>query len=540
MLFPASGARVAFALLFFSISATLGVLTFGALTYTESLGKERFAQALQSAEERSVAAMSAQVRRTLYSVTTDLLLVRDAVEQTLRGRLRREDLEMLLLDFAQTHPAYDQVRYLDGNGIEIARVNDSGGGPYLVASEALQDKSATSYIQAAGRLNRDAILITPIDANRERGKIQYPIKAVMRVAAPIYDAEGERAGTAIINFKAANLLQKLISVGSSALGSPTAISAKGRSALDDFRAGTADSIAIDGKAQVSFADRHPTVWQAMQETTSGSMRDESGGLFTYIRFEPTRLPAPPEFNDPVRWEMPIDQAGEKRSGWYLAQHVNVETLNAALAIGAWGSPVKSAAFIILIISVGWTLALRIASLRLMTKDMSEVAGRDDLTGLLSRGEFERRLADALSHAHRFKRELAVLIVDLNDFKAVNDTMGHAAGDVLLRYAGERLQKSTRKSDFVGRVGGDEFAVVLTEIRSSNDIEVVTQHIRERLADPVIYRNRSLKVIGSIGAAHYPKDGENIESLTRAADAAMYADKEINRAKKSRDKIAASS
>ncbi|GAB5415603.1 MAG: hypothetical protein Cons2KO_32060 [Congregibacter sp.] len=527
---PASGARGFFAYFVLLILTTLGTLTFLALSYTNTVIEARFLESLKRVQERSVTAMSSEVQRTLRQVSTDVILMRESVEHSFTDDISMDELGAVLLDFAATNPAYDQLRYLNADGLEVLRVNNGPDAPYLVRDDALQDKSDAGYFAAASSLTREAILITPMDANREQGVIQYPIKAVMRVAAPVFEADGKRAGIVIINYLANELLSKLASVGNTAAGEALVISQRGRNALDAFQARDVSTVAIESAPPAAFAERFSEAWAAMQSLDSGPVSDGLGGLVTFARLAPSQLQSPADFISPIRWEMPLDQNGDFVSAWYLGQHLTADRIESTLNIGRSQSGASFWAFVCLLVAIAWMLALRIASLRLVAREMREAAGRDDLTGLLSRGEFDRRLESALAHAKRYDRPLALLYLDLNDFKTVNDTLGHAAGDKVLRHAAAVLKEAIRRSDIIGRLGGDEFAIVLTELRSADDILTITSHLRGKLAKPVSVEGRLVSVGGSIGAASYPEDGDSSESLTQAADAAMYQDKKAkNRA-----------
>jgi diguanylate cyclase (GGDEF)-like protein len=149
-----------------------------------------------------------------------------------------------------------------------------------------------------------------------------------------------------------------------------------------------------------------------------------------------------------------------------------------------------------------------------------LAQRDALTGLANRVVFMDRLEQALSRAHRDGSLVAVLLVDLDRFKAVNDTLGHAAGDRLLRLLGARLEGVLREGT-LARLGGDEFAVLLLAPASAESTTAVAQRIQEALTRPFSLDGREIFVTGSIGIAAYPMDGSDAGSLLQHADAAMY-------------------
>jgi diguanylate cyclase (GGDEF)-like protein/PAS domain S-box-containing protein len=155
---------------------------------------------------------------------------------------------------------------------------------------------------------------------------------------------------------------------------------------------------------------------------------------------------------------------------------------------------------------------------------------DALTGLPNRTLFGDRLTVAVARARRNRRRLAVMLLDLDHFKDVNDSLGHPVGDQLLQAVGERLTGLLRRSDTVCRMGGDEFLVLLEGISEMEDVAKVAEAILKRLREPVVVKKHELQVTTSLGIAVYPEDGEDGDTLIRNADIAMYRAKEKGRDK----------
>lgn len=157
--------------------------------------------------------------------------------------------------------------------------------------------------------------------------------------------------------------------------------------------------------------------------------------------------------------------------------------------------------------------------------LDQLAYADPLTGLPNRTRFYEKLERAIPGAENRERKLAVLFVDLDAFKPVNDTFGHALGDALLGDVGRRLDACVREEDTVARLGGDEFIVLLSELGSPEDAAVVARKIIHHLSRPFRLQGRTIHIGVSVGIARYPYDGENGDQLVSAADAAMYKAKE---------------
>ena len=172
---------------------------------------------------------------------------------------------------------------------------------------------------------------------------------------------------------------------------------------------------------------------------------------------------------------------------------------------------------------------RLSDLELVHKRHQHQASHDVLTGLPNRQLLYDRLHQAIALARRHDQQVAVLFLDLDGFKQVNDTLGHPGGDELLRRAAQRLRTCVRRaSDTVARLGGDEFTIVLGEVLRSLDFALVAQKILRELARPFVIDNQELFVSASIGIALYPADGLDCETLVHNADLAMYRAKRLGK------------
>jgi diguanylate cyclase (GGDEF)-like protein len=163
-----------------------------------------------------------------------------------------------------------------------------------------------------------------------------------------------------------------------------------------------------------------------------------------------------------------------------------------------------------------------------TLQMSFKAERDFLTGLPNRALLTDRLAQAIAFAIRHGKRLAVLYVDLDNFKDVNDSFGHSVGDQLLQSAAKRLEQCIRHSDTVSRQGGDEFVVLLSEVESAQDAACVSEKLIKAMAEPHLFGGHELKVTLSIGISLFPDDAGDAETLLTNADTAMYHAKRVGR------------
>jgi diguanylate cyclase (GGDEF)-like protein/PAS domain S-box-containing protein len=170
----------------------------------------------------------------------------------------------------------------------------------------------------------------------------------------------------------------------------------------------------------------------------------------------------------------------------------------------------------------------ISLLKAAQRELEQLASFDALTGLPNRRLLNDRLEQTLRRMHRRNDGLAVMFIDLDGFKTVNDTHGHSIGDLALQAVASRLQRCVRSSDSVGRWGGDEFAIVLDGARLPSDATLVGERIVAAMAEPLVLEGRQITLAASIGIAVYPDDGTDAAELLRNADAAMYEVKQAGR------------
>jgi len=156
------------------------------------------------------------------------------------------------------------------------------------------------------------------------------------------------------------------------------------------------------------------------------------------------------------------------------------------------------------------------------------ANYDKLTDLPNRGLFDDRLVSVLAMARRHRRSFALMYVDLDWFKGVNDALGHGAGDALLAEAAKRMEKCVREADTVARLGGDEFTVILSDLNDAGEAEEVAQRINRSLAEPFDLAEGKAQISGSIGIAIFPQDGSDELLLKKMADQALYVAKAAGR------------
>jgi len=156
-----------------------------------------------------------------------------------------------------------------------------------------------------------------------------------------------------------------------------------------------------------------------------------------------------------------------------------------------------------------------------SRTLESLALHDALTGLPNRRLLMDRLSLAIAHAHRNKSTMAVMYLDLDGFKQINDTLGHDAGDTLLRMVADRLVAAVRQEDTVARMGGDEFVIGLWELSHAEGVAKLVSKVIQAVSQPYNIQDRSVSMTASVGVSIYPMHGKEVETLMKSADLAMF-------------------
>jgi diguanylate cyclase (GGDEF)-like protein len=164
---------------------------------------------------------------------------------------------------------------------------------------------------------------------------------------------------------------------------------------------------------------------------------------------------------------------------------------------------------------------RTSELQATEERFRQLAYRDVLTGLPNRLMFQEQLRQSMGYASQYGRKMAVMFLDLDRFKEINDTLGHDAGDLLLKQVAERLSASIRGGDMVARLAGDEFTVILNDVEDDSDVRVVAQRIVKALSEPFDLNGDVVETSASVGICLFPSDGSDVAVLLKKADVAMY-------------------
>ncbi|MEW6594106.1 MAG: sensor domain-containing diguanylate cyclase [Thermodesulfobacteriota bacterium] len=470
------------------------------------------------------------------AIITDLLFL--ARQNELQDLLaadttkNRQRLALEYLHFAGEKLAYDQIRYLDRNGMEVVRVNAAAGGPVIVAASALQSKKDRYYFKDAMVLGPGEIFVSPLDLNIEQNQLERPLKPMIRFATPVFDRHGTRHGVVILNYLGGQLLQAIRETARTSPGEIMLCNSDGYWLLAPEPENEWGFMFPDRKAR-RFSVRYPEVWRAMQKEPGGEI-SSADGLFHFTTITPLSARSP--FIRYARSSSGSPEAGGSSARdlrpheyyWKLVSRIPPEILADHARQQHTNLFMLAVILYVLATLPAWFLARAINSHRLYQQRLYQMAHFDALTGLPNRTLFLDRLHQGMRNANRYRRRLSLIYVDLDDFKEINDQLGHGAGDILLRETAGRLLDCVRRSDTVGRMGGDEFTVLLSETEKREQAAVVAGKIMDALARPFDLKGAQRHIRASLGIAIYPDDGEEPEDLLKNADSAMHRAKQARK------------
>jgi len=214
--------------------------------------------------------------------------------------------------------------------------------------------------------------------------------------------------------------------------------------------------------------------------------------------------------------------------WILLQKFLVNPLEKLRQFAYYQTNQPNTFFIQELESIRYSLNLTFKRLQKEQEQLFKLSTKDALSGLYNRLSLMEKVEWLISKGERNHEEFALLFLDLDDFKNINDTQGHDFGDKVLRHVSQVLLESVRENDIVSRLGGDEFIIILPELHDHKTVVEVINRIQKKLAEPIIFENFSYSVTVSIGITIYPKDGHDASTLLKHADIAMYKAKALGK------------
>ncbi len=454
------------------------------------VGTERSAQLVSLGSER-VEVMLDQVHTNLEFITSS-----PHVAETLQGsEVAGEEVADMLLRLSTAQASYSQLRILDKSGFELVRVNRGDGEPVLTPQEELADKGDRYYFRESIEAPASETYVSRFDLNVENGVIEEPHRAIIRFGRAVH-VDGKAIGAVILYLDGQEILDYVASlrgrIGSVLLVDHEGYYLRGPDRVSEW------GFILDNDAP-SFQGDRPDAWIEMSGSESGVLKDSAGlTAFDTIQVGDDELKLIYMLSSEELW-------------------VDEEQLILPFSVLYLG--------VILILGVGSVTFARLAERRSEAAEtIKHMAQHDQLTDLPNRTLLNDRLDQALAQARRHQKSVGVIYFDLDEFKQVNDTLGHSAGDQLLKQVAGRVSRIIRETDTLARVGGDEFVLVQTDLDGDSGAEILAKKITQEMSSPFTVDSTQISVSCSLGIAVYPTDDSGAEELVSHADQAMYESK----------------
>ncbi len=451
------------------------------------------------------------------------------------------DLEADWLEFARIRGIYDQIRLIGSDGWERVRVNYRDGNVAVVPRAQMQDKSGRYYFEESYARSPGAIYASRFDLNIEHGEIERPLKPMIRIGTPVMDKEGSKWGILLVNYLGRDLLDRLDRAERKPLW---LVDAEGFWLRGPERALEWGFMLGHDKARM--AEVHPAAWSRIRAAASGSFEDDEG-IWIFRTLRPAALLAD---------ALSQVDAEPDAHWWKVIDFIPADELDRALAPVRYAHGLTTAALLACLMAGAFALAramqaerdakrrleqvnqeleIRVAARtqeladEIETRRRSETllahkAAHDALTGLPNRQSAETWFGKAIEATDRERGGVALAFVDLDNFKLVNDNLGHDFGDELLRLVARRLTHTVRSTDLIARYGGDEFLLLLRSSGEDGKLNAALQRFRNCFADAFEVGGHQIRIEASFGVALYPTDGTDWKGLLKAADVALYSAK----------------
>jgi diguanylate cyclase (GGDEF)-like protein len=491
---------------FFILCVAMSVFLIALFSYSYCHQVQDHQTSISLQESHVVALLTQEIEQQFVVMYTDIEILSQLNE--LKTYVQTGDEQLLSAvasEFqlvAQAKPYYMQLRFLDAAGIEKVRIDRVADRAYRVDASRLQDKSGREYFQQGIRLSENGVYFSRLDLNVEFCQIVEPHQPTIRAVIPVYGENHESPrGIVVLNYDGQRIVELLermeqISSGSLLLIDQEGYWIRGLTREDEW------GFVLPDRRNKRFSNRFVRAWPHINDR-QGTIRTEQGD-FSYNVIAPQlrgTITNPPH--------------------WYVISYIPDQLLSQFKIALVEHQFNLGVVLLLLGLLPTWIVSMFIAEVLYKHHDLKMRANYDRLTGLANRSLFDDRLQQLLWHSEHGNDRFAVLYCDLDGFKTVNDTLGHDAGDEVLRVLGRRMNSLVRKTDTVARMGGDEMAILLANITGREVAEMIAAKIIDQVSRPIPVKNGVAQVGVSIGIGLYPEHATDGKALITCADQAMY-------------------
>ena len=508
---------------FFIIFLLLGSFISGSIVVMYNLENHEQFEKIALEEKLNLRLQVRSIKISFNSIISDILFLsyqNELLDLINNNETKsRELISKEYFQLSQKKGSYDQIRYIDEKGMEIVRVNFNNGKPEIVKQEDLKYKGDRYYFKDTFSLKQNQIFVSPFDLNMEKGKIEKPFKPVIRFGVPIFDNKNKRRGVIIVNYLGGKLINSIEETSKLSLGDVMLVNSDGYWICSPVKENEWGFMFKDRWGH-KFSSGFPEAWNRIISSKLSQIHNKKG-LFTSATILPLREGLKSSSGSTMPYVDSEKNLKPSEYYWKIISHIS----NSKLKSQTRGLLIKLFIMGILLLLFGtipsWIIAKAIVRKKIERLKLDHLAHFDKLTNVPNRTLFRDRLNEAVKDSTRYKRKFALLFIDLDNFKPVNDTLGHDVGDDVLIGVAGRLLSCVRSSDTVARIGGDEFTIILHSILEPKNTAIVAKKIIDALSAPFYIKDNEVQIGASVGISIFPDDGETIETLLKSADDAMY-------------------
>jgi diguanylate cyclase (GGDEF)-like protein len=508
----------------FKIFAIIFIIIFtastGLLLWIEHRDHLDTVSEMKTKEEWAVQMESTLIYTHLTPLLSDVSYLHDLYGNQLANPANYDRIAQEWIIFSNKRHVYDQIRFIAANGDEKIRIDLKENGAIRVPQNELQNKKDRYYFYETTELKDNSIHISPLDLNIERNEVEIPYKPMIRFSIPLYEQNGQLAGVLVLNYLANDILNLFKRYDQTTTGHILLLNDKGyylASAMPEQEWG----FMFPGKKDVNFAVDHPDEWPEIHGGNRYLLTKD--GMFTSLMIHPYSLSLQGSNNKY------LPNAIYSKDTWYIVSWIPKEPANDFMYYDDVPHLLKAIAtriaFPILILLLMLIAYIGSLGIRYYQK-IHYRAAYDPLTKALSRESGMIRLRSLHSSAKVSGIRFSICFMDVNGLKEINDQLGHTFGDEMIITSADIIQAEIRHQDFLIRMGGDEFLLVLPYVAHKQ-----AEKIWDRIKTMLTTINDTEKRPYIISLSHGIVDNQenpalSLDELVDQADQKMYEEKQI--------------
>ncbi len=474
-----------------------------------------------SAEELFVDVEKAVISNRVNRLISDVLYVADSLRLGNIGAGDYSEIEKQWMAFSDRKKFYDQIRYIDLDGNEVIRINYSEEGSYAISKQDLQNKKDRHYFIDSIHLNQNQIYLSKLDLNIEHDEVEQPIKPMIRLSTPFYAEDGTLKGIVILNYSALDILTQVKKIAATSRGHIFMLNSDSYWLLNEEDSSKEWAFMYEDRAGENFSTAFPEEWKTITEQREGTLIT-SNGLFSFSTILTSK-----EFSGDNAVNSIVLDEGD----WYLVSYLGPTNQNGLLFFENMPDKIvyiikTNFSMFLLLFVVSVVIAALVTFNKIKKDKIKYFSEYDTMTGVYNRRAGFERLNKIYKNASKDSGKISICFIDINGLKDVNDHLGHETGDDLILSIVDGIKANIRDTDFVCRLGGDEFLIVFHNMDAAG-----AENVWTRINDGYGKTNETAGKNYIISASHGIEEfkfspNEYVDAVVNRADEEMYQEKRL--------------